>query len=72
MVRTSKIKTLDEQERVAPHLSKWLIRCTGCGKRGYRPDTPETPRNLLASIRVEPIDVDASTLCEPCRAALRR
>lgn len=63
--------SLAEYERLVPAASrKWLVRCNGCGRVGYRADTPETG---VAFRRIgEALEVDESGLCEQCSAALGR
>jgi hypothetical protein len=52
---------------------KWVVRCAGCGRQGYRPDLPETAkygRGLRWAL--EPLEVDDSGRCDACRSAVRQ
>ena len=53
-----------------PRTRKWLVRCSGCGRVGYRLDTPEEAFNRYWMERkLEPLDLDDQGLCETCRSA---
>ena len=70
MTWTKKLMSLAEYERRVPKASrKWLVSCSGCGRVGYRRDTPDEG---VAFRRIaEQLDLDNSGLCEQCSAAPR-
>jgi hypothetical protein len=63
---------LAEYERLVPKASrKWLVRCNGCGRVGYREGTPEV--GVWGFRRGwEQLDLDEAGLCEQCSAAVGR
>jgi hypothetical protein len=61
--------TLAEYERRFPEASrKWLVRCGGCARVGYRADTP-SEGNAFRRL-AEQLDLDESGLCDQCSEAL--
>jgi hypothetical protein len=53
---------------------RWMNQCVACQRKGYKPDMPDDiyPGYLARNLRkyFEPLDVDESGMCEPCRDAL--
>jgi hypothetical protein len=54
-----------------PRTRRWLVRCLGCRRIGYRADTPLDAFNRYWMERkLEPLDLDEQGFCETCRAAI--
>ena len=53
-----------------PRTRKWLVRCTGCGRVGYRADAPaEFFGRYWVERKLEPFEVDDRGRCPTCQAA---
>ena len=53
-----------------PRTRKWLVRCTGCGRVGFRADAPaEFFNRYWAEQKLEALDRDDRGRCQVCRAA---
>ena len=56
-----------------PRSRKWVVRCNGCQRFGFRTDAPAQFFNRAwLETYFEPFDLDERGLCVDCRAALDR
>ena len=65
----------EEYLAMYPKLNRWMNRCAGCQRLGYKPELPYQiypwPSAVPANLRrfFSPLEVDEDGLCEQCRAA---
>ena len=68
MTQSRKFTPLDEYARF-PGVQKWLVTCQGCGRVGYRPDTPDDDKHRGVRRGREPLLVNDAGLCAVCSGA---
>jgi hypothetical protein len=71
MTRSEKFVPLDEYARL-PGVQRWLVTCQGCGRVGYRPDTPTDKEHSGIRRGSEALSVNEAGMCAVCAEAASR
>jgi hypothetical protein len=74
MPRYSRKSDIDDYLAMFPEVeSRWVNRCAACGRRGYKPETPDEAKGAYRIKHdLQPLALDHAGLCEVCASAAAR
>jgi hypothetical protein len=74
MPRYTRKPEIDDYLAMFPEVeSRWVNRCTACGSRGYKPETPNDAKGAHRVKRdLQPLPLNDVGCCEECARVLPR